>query len=110
MPREISLTPTTCLVWLFDDGCASSDRITFSTHTFLKDDVDYLIHLLDEIGIRGKRERVSKPPKDPDRKEPYWLLQIYAQNNFNNFFQYCKQGDPRLVRIMEKHYAHKFEV
>jgi len=72
VPRNISLTPTTCLVWLMDDGCASSDRITFSTHTFVKEDVDYLIHLLDQIGIDGKREKVSKPPKDPNRKEPYW--------------------------------------
>lgn len=40
-------------VWLMDDGCASSDRITFSIHTFVKEEVGKFTNQFPGRFIRG---------------------------------------------------------
>ena len=112
MPRDIQLTPTACLVWLLDDGSSTSKRITFNTHSFFKNDVDFLVHKLKQLGfyVRSVKHSLKDAPDPVTYKERYWIIKIGRKKNIEDFFQYCKKGDSRLVKIVERYYPHKFEV
>ena len=108
--------PTTCLVWLFDDGSASSKRIFLSTQSFLKKETDSLIKKLGKLGFsaKGKKDIIYDQEKlsniDPKvYKERYWVITLGRRKNVENFIDYCKKGDNRLVSLIENNYPHKFE-
>ncbi len=62
VPRDIELTPTTCLYWYMDDGCLkhrskknSNDNINLATMGFPIADIEFLVRKLNEIGFKCHR-------------------------------------------------------
>ena len=78
VPRYIQLTPLTCRQWYIGDGCllhtpASSPRIVISTQGFPKEDVEWLVAQLWEIGIIATRRPSSNTIGISIHSTPYFL-------------------------------------
>lgn len=112
VPHNINLSPTTCLVWLLDDGCSSNDKIQLLTLSFTKPEVEFLTKKLTQLGFyaRCAKETKKDHPKPEYYENHYWKINLGKWRNVEKFFDFCKQGDQRLVRTIEKYYSHKFEV
>ncbi len=69
VPRNLELTPTTCLYWYIDDGCLChskskktthySNYITLSTQGFPITDVDFLVTKLNQLEFEATRQLAS---------------------------------------------------
>lgn len=107
MPRSIELTPITCLIWLLDDGCKSSRRVTLYTTSFLKNEVIFLVKKLKQLDFYAKCAKVSLTEENLltvdliTYKERYWMIFLFRNENIEKFFEYCKRGDSRLVKVIE---------
>ena len=61
VPRDIKLTPLTCLHWFLGDGCLSTNTktqqqyIELHTQGFSVDDIDFLVSSLNSIGFKASR-------------------------------------------------------
>jgi len=66
VPKDLVLTPITCLHWYLGDGSLNSPLptpyITLSTQAFTKEEVEFLVSLLNEIVGEAK---VGKHPSGP---------------------------------------------
>lgn len=53
VPRSLRLTPLTLAVWFMDDGSKSRSSVYLNTQQFSVDDQQFLIKLLEELGLCG---------------------------------------------------------
>lgn len=62
VPRDVSLSPTSLMIWYLGDGTLTNYGVTLSTDNFKNDDVDFLITKLYQIGISSnRRSHVGAP-------------------------------------------------
>ena len=67
VPRDLKLNWRIVAIWMCDDGCNMNRCIKLSTESFAKDDVDFLIGRMSELGI------VSHPQHRCDNKYTIYI-------------------------------------
>ena len=108
LPDELFLTPTSVLVWFFDDGGVATRTIRLHTESFTKQEVHRLAKLLKEATqIEAK---VRKRKNQNKINQPYFILQITGQKNISRFYNYLEQADPKLTALAMKLAPHKFKM
>jgi hypothetical protein len=63
VPRDLELTPLTCLLWYIGDGSLSKAKqhnIKLSTDGFKSNDVDFLIETLNKLGFEATKVSVRR--------------------------------------------------
>jgi len=57
VPKDVHLTPLTCLMWYIGDGSFHEDfgYISFATQCFSDSEIDFLISLLEELGFKATK-------------------------------------------------------
>ena len=53
IPKDLILTKETLIRWFLDDGCYHSKAMFFSTDCFSRIEIDFLMHLLLELGFNS---------------------------------------------------------
>lgn len=83
IPKSLKvLTKEMCLHWFLGDGYIEDNTIRFSTCGFMKEDVDYLLKLFNNIGFNGA---VYK------RSGEYYILKLHKEDSikFLKWIDYC---------------------
>lgn len=104
VPRNIRITPTVLFHWFIGDGSYNDTEISFSTHSFSYNDVDYLVNLLsNEFGINSHwREEKSNSNNQP-------FLVIGRKKDRKTFFRYLECVNQKSLFIAKILFPWKFD-
>lgn len=81
VPRDLELTPLTCLLWYIGDGSLSNNYITLYTNGFSNEDVDFLIKKLYNLSFQ--------PYKGYSHLLPIIIIPRRQVKNFLNYIGEC---------------------
>ncbi len=105
VPRNLQITPTILLHWFIGDGSYNDTEISFSTHSFPPNDVDWLVYLLNKtLGIKS-HWRYDK--SSPNNDQPF--LVIGRQRDRQIFFEYIEESDSLSLSLAKTIFPWKFD-
>ena len=87
MPKDLNLSPLTCLHWYIGDGYVSRDRIGFCTNGFQKEEVEFLSNSLYELGFRNSM--VKKSPNKDGNPTFEIGMSVYNTKEFLDYIGEC---------------------
>ena len=73
VPRDLKLTPVVCRQWYIGDGCLKGKFIILSTDGFPRFDVEWLVEMLNKMGIFARRQPAHNTIYIPARSTQSFL-------------------------------------
>lgn len=105
VPKSLkSITPNILFAWFLGDGSNNRGEIELSTHSFSKDESEYLISLLNKVGIEAKLRR-----KLDKRNETLYTFIVINPSKYNSFMNYLNLTNPEMLNIGKTIFPWKFD-
>lgn len=105
VPRSLkAITSNILLAWFVGDGTNNKGSIELYTMNFNEKDNEYLVKLLQDVGIKAKMNK-----KYDKRIDKFYFRIIIGRLEYKNFMNFLELANPELLNIAKNTFPWKFD-